>query len=163
MWKKPDSIDKPPMPEAPRAAALPKPEPKIARIGGSLSIQGDLYGEEDLFIEGRIEGKIRVNKASVTIGESGRVHADIEATNIRVAGEVKGDLIGRDQVVLLETGNVEGDIKARSVTLENGARFKGSIDMDAAETGKSKAPVPLPERKTNGSAHSTAAPTSTGR
>ena len=136
MWKKNEVNDSSkggptaPTPAPPVAAV------RVARIGGSLSIQGDLYGEEDLFIEGRIEGKITVKKGSVTIGETGRVHADIKATNIQVAGEVEGDLTGRDQVVLLETGRVHGNIKAKSVTLQNGAQFKGSIDMESAGGGK---------------------------
>ena len=119
MWKKNEANDssKGPTP-APSVAVA-----RVARIGGSLSIQGDLYGEEDLFIEGRIEGKITVKKGSVTVAEKGRVHADIKATNIHVAGEVEGDLTGREQVVLLETGRVHGNIKAKSVTLQNGAQL----------------------------------------
>jgi cytoskeletal protein CcmA (bactofilin family) len=116
------------------AATSPKP----ARIGSSLSFKGELYGEEDLLIEGRVEGRIVIKKGGVTIGEKGRVEADIEATSIHVAGSVKGDLSGADRVVLLETGRLEGNIKAKSVTLENGCRFRGSIDMesDAASAKK---------------------------
>lgn len=134
MFKRPD-----PKPDATTRSVEPTntvtaPSPsRLARIGGSLSIKGDLYGEEDLFIEGEIEGKITVKKGSVTVGEKGRVRADIKATNIQIAGEVKGDLAGSDQVVLLETGRVEGNIKAKSVTLQNGARFKGSIDMESID------------------------------
>ena len=131
MWKKGEAKDSSVRPAKPVEQAPPAPA-RIARIGGSVSIKGDLYGEEDLFIEGRIEGKITVKKGSVTVGEKGRVHADVEATNIQVAGEVEGDLVGREQVVLLETGRVLGNIKAKSVILQNGAQFKGSIDMETA-------------------------------
>ena len=131
MWKKSEAKE-----SSVRSATPVEPQPaapvRIARIGGSLSIKGDLYGEEDLFIEGRIEGKITIKKGSVTVGERGRVHADVKATNIQVAGEVEGDLVGREQVVLLETGRVVGNIKAKSVILQHGAQFKGSIDMEAA-------------------------------
>ncbi len=140
MWKKNevnDSSVRPATPEKPTQPAESAASPRCARIGGSLSIKGDLYGEEDLFIEGRIEGKITLKKGSVTVGERGRVHADVEATNIHVAGEVEGDLLGREQVVLLETGRVQGNIKAKSVTLQNGAQFKGSIDMESAARSKS--------------------------
>lgn len=136
MWKKNearDSSDRRPPAPAPASQAAPA---RMARIGGSLSIQGELYGEEDLFIEGKIEGKITVKQGSVTVGEQGRVQADIKATNIQVAGEVQGDLFGREQVVLLETGRVHGNIKAKSVTLQNGAQFKGSIDMESAGGAK---------------------------
>jgi cytoskeletal protein CcmA (bactofilin family) len=66
----------------------------------------------------------------VTVGEKGRVEADIEAASIMVAGVVKGNLNGADRVVLHQSGRVEGNIVAKSVILENGCRFKGSIDME---------------------------------
>lgn len=150
MWKKNEVND-----SSKGGPSAPTPAPSVAaarvtRIGGSVSIQGDLYGEEDLFIEGRIEGKITVKKGSVTIGEKGRVHADIEATHIQVAGEVEGNLTGREQVVLLETGRVHGNIKAKSVTLHNGAQFKGSIDMESAGGGKESPASGAVSGKSNG-------------
>lgn len=150
MWKKTDAHESSSRP-APPVQPSPQAPTRPARIGGSLSVKGDLYGEEDLFIEGRIEGKITLKKGSVTIGEKGRVHADIEATSIQVAGEVKGDLLGREQVVLLETGRVQGNIKAKSVTLENGAQFKGAIDMESAGVAKTAPASGVATRKTNGS------------
>jgi cytoskeletal protein CcmA (bactofilin family) len=157
MWKKNeanDSSNRPPAPAQPAPSPAQTAATRMARIGGSLSIKGDLYGEEDLFIEGRIEGKITVKKGSVTVGEKGRVHADVEATNIQVAGEVEGDLLGREQVVLLETGRVQGNIKAKSVTLQNGAQFKGSIDMESAGVGKDSPSSGVTRTKANGSSHS---------
>jgi len=152
MWKKNESNESSSRPATPVQPSSPGPT-RTARIGGSLSVKGDLYGEEDLFIEGRIEGKITLKKGSVTIGEKGRVHADIEATNIQVAGEVEGDLLGREQVVLLESGRVQGNIKAKSVTLENGAQFKGAIDMESAGASKDRPASGVATRKTNGSSH----------
>jgi cytoskeletal protein CcmA (bactofilin family) len=72
-----------------------------------------------------------MKQGNVTVGEKGRVEADIEAGSIQVAGFVKGNLTGADRVVLLESGRVEGNITARSVSLENGCHFKGSIDMQS--------------------------------
>lgn len=163
MWKKTTADDSrdpqgTPAPPAARSQAAPhQASGKPARIGASLSFKGDLFGEEDLVIEGKIEGRIVLKKASVTIGERGRVEADIEAASIQVAGSVKGDLTAAERVVLLETGRVEGNIKAKSVTLENGCRFKGSIDMEsdsgvasrkestsgASTTSKASAPAPV--------------------
>lgn len=157
MWKKNevnDSSVRPATPTETAPAAHPTASARAARIGGSLSIKGDVNGEEDLFIEGRIEGKITLKKGSVTVGEKGRVLADVEATNIHVAGEVEGDLHGREQVVLLETGRVKGNIKAKSVTLQNGAQFKGSIDMESASSSKSSPPSGLVSGKANGSSQS---------
>lgn len=160
MWKKTETSDSSTRPTAPPPAATPPAPGRVARIGGSVSIKGDVYGEEDLFIEGRIEGKITVKKGSVTVGEKGRVQADIEATNIQIAGEVEGDLLGREQVVLLETGRVQGNIKAKSVTLENGARFKGSIDMESAGVRKDASATGVTVSKANGPSHGVS---STGR
>ncbi len=107
-----------------------------ARIGAGLLLKGELSGKEDVIIEGRLEGKITLKHGSVIIEESGRVDADITASSICVAGEVHGNLHGTEQVVLLKTGRVEGDIHTKSVTLETGAQFKGSIDMGTASSAR---------------------------
>ena len=144
MWKK----SEPEVPSQPQLATKrptpPRPEapgPRKARIGVGLLLKGELYGEEDVIIEGRVEGKITLKEHGVIIEESGRVDADITASTICVAGEVHGNLHGAEQVVLLKTGRVEGDIFAKSVTLETGAQFKGSIDMETVETKSSVASI----------------------
>ena len=131
MWKKPE-------PEVSSQTTAKTPTPvradnagtRKARIGAGLLLKGELTGDEDIIIEGRLEGKITLQHNSVIIEESGKVDADITASSIRVAGEVHGNLHGTEQVVLLKTGRVEGNINAKSVTLETGAQFKGSIDME---------------------------------
>ncbi len=134
MWKKTNpgefNEERPPVAPPPRPS-VPSSIKAPARIGSTLFFKGDLQGEEDLVIEGRIEGKITIKQGNVTVGEKGRVEADIEAASIQVAGLVKGNLTGADRVVLLESGRVEGNIAARSVSLENGCHFKGSIDMQS--------------------------------
>lgn len=146
MWKKPNSGEVPE--ERPPVAPPPRPvNPQVrapARIGSTLFIKGDLQGEEDLLIEGRIEGKIAIRQGNVTVGEKGRVEADIEAASIQVAGLVKGNLTGADRVVLLESGRVEGNITARSVSLENGCHFKGSIDMQSDSAARPSAKTAAP-------------------
>jgi cytoskeletal protein CcmA (bactofilin family) len=135
MWKKPNAaevpMEPPPVASPPRSPAAPAPMKTPARIGPTLAFKGNLEGDEDLVIEGRVEGKIAMKQGSVTVGEKGRVEADIDAASIEVAGVVKGNLTGADRVVLRETGRVEGNIAARSVSLENGCHFKGSIDMQS--------------------------------
>lgn len=101
-----------------------------ATIGPSITIKGELTGQEDLEVQGKVEGSISLKKNRVLVSESGRVKADIHAKSIRVGGEVKGNLLGEDEVIILHTGRVEGDIKASRVTLEDGSKFKGSIDME---------------------------------
>lgn len=101
-----------------------------ATIGPSISIKGELTGQEDLEVQGKVEGSITLKKHRVLVSETGRVNADIHAKSIRVGGEVKGNLLGEDEVIILHTGRVEGDIKASRVVLEDGSKFKGSIDME---------------------------------
>jgi len=113
-------------------AAVSNPTPSlVATIGPSISIKGDISGNEDLVIEGKVEGAIELGKHNVTIGHNGRVTADIRGKRICVEGEVKGDLLG-DEVLIRKSGRVEGNAKAPRVTLENGCNFRGSIDMKPA-------------------------------
>ncbi len=165
MWKKSEpevssrTTAKNPTPARPENAGTKK-----ARIGAGLLLKGELYGEEDIIIEGRVEGRITLKQHGVIIEESGRVDADITASSICVAGEVHGNLHGTEQVVLLKSGRVEGNINAKSVTFETGAQFKGSIDMETVGAASSEklsekaAPSPSDSStKTNGSTHRIAA------
>jgi cytoskeletal protein CcmA (bactofilin family) len=130
------------------AARAPEPPPRArvaATIGPSIAIKGDVTGEEDLIVEGRIEGKILLKANSVTIGRNGRVKANVYANSITVEGEVEGDLIGKDEVVIRQSGKVKGNVAAPRVVLDSGARFQGSIDMEQqqarpAEPKQEKAP-----------------------
>jgi cytoskeletal protein CcmA (bactofilin family) len=102
-------------------------------IGSSIVIKGDVTGDENLIIEGKVEGKIDLNTKEVTVGSSGRVNANISAKVIKIDGEVKGDMAGNEKVIISKTGRVKGNIVAPRVTLEDGANFKGSIDMNPGE------------------------------
>ncbi len=135
MWKKTDT-DNPPTPtpvQQPLSTAAPRREPtpgkERALIGSSIEIKGSLSGGEDLFIEGRVEGKIELSQHNVTIGQSGRIKADIHARSIVVMGQVEGNLFGSEQVVLRQSSSVQGNLSAPRVSLEDGSNFKGSIDM----------------------------------
>jgi cytoskeletal protein CcmA (bactofilin family) len=119
-----------PPPVAARPAEAPRQPRVAATIGPSIAIKGDVTGEEDLIIEGRIEGKILLKANSVTIGRNGRVKANVYANSITVEGEVEGDLIGKDEVVIRQSGKVKGNVAAPRVVLDSGARFQGSIDME---------------------------------
>jgi cytoskeletal protein CcmA (bactofilin family) len=119
--------------------APPVPARIAAMIGPSIVIKGEVTGEEDLLIQGKVEGKINLMGNQVSIGESGEVCADIHARVIQINGKVTGDITGAEKVVISKSGNVHGNIVAPRVTLEDGALFKGSIDMDPA--GVSKAAV----------------------
>ena len=104
--------------------------PMVTSIGKSLHVKGELSGSEDLAIEGKVEGKITLNGYSVAIGQTGEVAAEIHAKSVVVGGFVKGTIKGDEKVEVVATGNVVGDIRAPRVVLNDGSRFKGSIDMD---------------------------------
>ena len=101
-----------------------------ASIGPSITINGDVTGEENLVVEGVIEGTVNLKDNNLVISENGRLTANISARIIRVDGEVKGELRGSEQVIISPTGQVSGDIRAPRVVLEDGCQFKGSIDME---------------------------------
>ena len=145
-WKRNESET--PTRSTPQPAAPPsRSTGQSATIGASIRIKGDLSGDEDLLIQGQIQGKIKLQSHNVTVGPSGRVKADIRGRTIRVEGEVDGNLYGEEEIVIRSSGRVQGNLQAPRVTLENGSNFKGSIDMDA-ETQKRPAaagsPTPAP-------------------
>jgi len=109
-------------------------------IGPSINIKGEVSGDEDLVIQGKVEGTIDLKGNELSIGQSGTVFADVEARVIRIEGEVTGDITGIEKVVVTASGNVKGNIVAPRVTLEDGAIFKGSIDMDPGENAAGKLP-----------------------
>lgn len=108
-------------------------------IGPSITIKGEVSGEEDLHIEGKVEGTINMKDQQVSIGQTGLVSADIQARVVTVDGNVTGDIKGTEKVVVSQSGNVKGNIIAPRVTLEDGAIFKGSIDMDPGDSNANKA------------------------
>ncbi len=99
-------------------------------IGPSINIKGELSGGEDLIIQGSVEGTIKLLDNSVSVGEHGQIQADVFARNITVQGELSGDLHGTEKVTVTSSGRIKGNIIAPRVVLEDGASFKGSIDME---------------------------------
>jgi cytoskeletal protein CcmA (bactofilin family) len=119
--------------ETREAAKTPESRPRAreaAVIGPSIQINGDLSGEEDLIIQGKVTGTIQLKEKSLTVGTQGQVDANVLAHSVIVEGEVKGDLYGSERVAIRKTGIVHGNIVSPKVSLEEGCRFKGSIDMD---------------------------------
>lgn len=125
----------------PRAAA-PSGSAKSAVLGATIRIKGDITGDENLLIEGQVDGSVTLNSHEVTVGRTGRVHADISAKIIRIDGEVQGDVTSREKVVLSSTSNTKGNIITPKMTLEEGARFKGTIDIDPGHANSAPASRP---------------------
>lgn len=117
-------------------ATPPVSSGRAAVIGPGIQINGDITGDENLIVEGKVTGKISLGSHQVDIGQNGQVNADITAKIIKIAGKVRGNLTGTEKVVILRSGNVHGNIIAPRMTLEDGAIFKGSIDMDPSEPEK---------------------------
>jgi len=109
-------------------------------IGPTIKIKGEVSGDEDLLIQGQVEGTITLEAHEVVVGESGQVFADILAKTIKIDGKVNGDVTGTENVVISKLGNVRGNIVAPRVLLEDGAIFKGSIDMDPGDTAAKASP-----------------------
>jgi len=106
-------------------------------IGSSFSFKGEITGEEDLTVQGQVEGTIDLKKNHVTIGRTGRIKADVYGRSITIEGEVQGNLFGDERIVLRQSGVVRGDISAPAINLEDGAKFKGNIDMDSKDEQQS--------------------------
>lgn len=102
----------------------------VAVIGRSIQISGDLRGNEDLRIEGDVSGTVELKEANLTIGKEGKVRADVYAKSIAVDGTTEGDLYASERVVVHANAQVRGNITSPRVGIEEGARFKGSIEMD---------------------------------
>ena len=130
-----------PSPTAPSPQAAPpsvfrenreshKETSQVANIGKSLHVKGELSGSEDLTIDGKVEGKITLNGHNVIVGQNGNVTAEIQAKSVVVNGQVKGNIVADEKVEVAATGNMLGDVRSPRIVLADGARFKGSIDMD---------------------------------
>src|SRR3982751_5485624 len=115
---------------APRNATLSTSDQ--ATIGKSLVIKGEVTGSESLYIDGRVEGSINLAGNRVTVGRNGVVNANINAREIVVLGKVRGNLTASDRVDIRSDGSLTGDVVAARISIEDGAFFKGGIDIRKA-------------------------------
>lgn len=107
-------------------------------LGRSVVLRGDLSGNEDVVIEGQFEGSLDVQDHSVTVGPQGQVKSEIHARQVTVHGSVNGKISARDKIEIFKTGNVVGDLITSGVVIEDGAYFKGSIEI--VRDGKQEVP-----------------------
>jgi cytoskeletal protein CcmA (bactofilin family) len=137
-----------------------------AVIGKSVCISGELSGDEDLLIEGKVDGRVALTDHCLTVGANGRVNADVHAKQIVVIGEIIGNISAVDLVEVAATGTVHGDISARRVVLADGAHFKGSVDMQpglapSATPTSTHTPTSTPTTTATSTTTPTSTPTST--
>src|SRR5437016_10102284 len=112
---------------APRNAVLNNQEQ--ATIGKSLVVKGEVTGSESLYIDGRVEGAINLPGNRVTVGRNGQVQANVNAREVVVLGKVKGNIAASDRVDIRNEGSLTGDVVCQRISIEDGAYFKGGIDI----------------------------------
>ena len=112
---------------------------KMSVLGPTLKFKGELSASEDLLIQGQVEGSIN-HTSNLTIGSEGNVRANVRAEHISVEGKVEGDLVGTTSVVVKESSHVTGNIYSPTVTLREGSRFNGKIDMSGKDMPQADAP-----------------------
>jgi cytoskeletal protein CcmA (bactofilin family) len=123
----------------------------VANIGKSISIRGDLTGNEDMVIDGQVEGKVDLPNNQLTVGADGKVKAEVHAKSVVVVGLVDGNVFGLERVEIQATGRIEGDVTAPKLIVAEGAQLNGAIKM----TGKA-------DRAGSAGSEAAAAPTAAG-
>lgn len=159
MWKpsQSGSINPTPTPEPQRPATPPAPvaEPPVraqsssnaeqSTIGKGLFIKGEISGSESLFVDGKIEGNINLPGNRVTVGRNGQVAANIIAREVVILGKIRGNVSATDRVDIRAEGALNGDVAAARISIEDGAYFKGGIDIRKPEGTKSGSTPAAPE------------------
>ena len=151
-WKRHDSKDSQATTKTPgsmtpsHSDSLP-PRPvnvatKPINLGKSIKISGELSGNEDLVIDGQVEGRINLKNHTLTIGINAKIKADVVAKAVIVAGELKGNITAHDRVEIASKGTMYGDINSPRVALADGATFKGSVDMEVGSPSSSRTKAP---------------------
>lgn len=143
-------------PEQPQAQASPQPAPAPAKprkenyLGDTFVIRGELSGSQDVTIDSRVEGTINMRNQVLRVGSKAQIQADIHAANVIVAGSVIGDVVAQDRVEITSAGSVVGSIRSSRISIAEGARLKGSVEMVKAapevKTAKPAAPKSPPAK-----------------
>jgi len=112
------------------------PESRASFIGPGIRFQGEILGDEDVLVEGRLEGRVKISKA-FRVGAHGVVLAEVAAATVTIAGRVVGNVSAVERVELLPSGILEGNIQAPRIVIGEGARFTGRIDMSSGTAAPS--------------------------
>jgi cytoskeletal protein CcmA (bactofilin family) len=126
---------------------------ETANIGKSVVIKGEVTGSEDLYLDGQVDGSIDIAGNRLTIGPNGRVKANVTAQSVSISGKLDGNVRASDRVDLRNTAVVLGDIATQRISIEDGAYFKGGVDIQR------EAPKAQPAAKTESKPAVSAAPT----
>ena len=139
--------------QPPTTVAAPPPSPRPApaaerggtTIGPTVTIKGDVRSEEDLLIDGQMEGRLDMGRNRLVVGANAKVRATIGAREVDIHGVVNGNVEASERIILRKNSKLVGDLKMTSVVIEDGAYFKGSIDITRAQEANSSGPVILPK------------------
>ena len=103
---------------------------RAARLGPSLHVKGEISGAEDLYIDGTVEGLVHLDGRKLTVGATAKLTADVIADEVIVYGSVKGNVRGKGKIEIKKDGSVNGDLTTAQIIIEDGACFKGSIEIE---------------------------------
>lgn len=118
---------------------------RTAVLGKSVIVKGQIFSREDLTIDGEVEGTVELQEHRLTVGPNGRVRASIKAREVVVLGTVHGDVETSDKIDIRKDAKLVGDIKTARIVIEDGAYFKGNIDIVRPEPARAPAPQPKPQ------------------
>jgi cytoskeletal protein CcmA (bactofilin family) len=143
----PVNLERPP---SPAVSAPPAPRAGSANIGKTTRVHGELYSEEELYLDGEVDGTIDV-RHRLTIGPNGKVKASVKAKELIVRGSIQGDVEATDRISIMAGASIVGDVRTAGIVIEDGAYFKGGIDILRPESGKkSDVPAFLPKTQSVG-------------
>jgi len=119
----------PPAAPPPVATRTAEPAAKGTAIGSAISIIGDIYSEEDLYIDGEVRGTLEIKDSRVTIGPNAKAESNIKAREVIILGQVQGDIDAAQKITIRKAGSLVGNIKTTGIVIDDDAYFKGSIDI----------------------------------
>ena len=146
-------------PEAPAPKPVPSPSARTENtvIGENISIEGHIRGNEHLIIEGSMKGNVQMEGHDFRVGSKGRVEGEIKAQNVKISGQMIGNIMTKGKVEITKEADFMGDIRAKGISIEDGAYFKGSIELAqephrktslSAKSANPATPSPANETKT---------------
>ncbi len=118
---------------------------RTAVLGKSVIVKGQIYSREDLTIDGEVEGTVELQEHRLTIGPNGKVRASVKARELVVLGTIHGDVDITDKIDIRKEAKLVGDIKTARIVIEDGAYFKGNIDIVRPEATRAATPAPKPQ------------------
>jgi cytoskeletal protein CcmA (bactofilin family) len=121
---------------SPSQVRVPGFDIEATRLTPGIQIKGELSGRSDLYVDGEVQGKIRLSQSMLTVGPNGKVNADVDVREVIVHGTLRGNVQAHERVVLGRTSDVNGDITGQRITIEDGAKFKGRVDMAPAKDNR---------------------------